>query len=216
MPVYNHAFTTQKKTWEDVIKQDSLTSKILSRIFGEEKEREISRAELFKLAKGPDLKEFIITTILWGYPAGMRGNNFNEITKNLNALEQCLIEAKESISDWDKHYKNVQAIAGIGLSTYSKLLYFCKAKVNDIPCVILDRRIINSVKKGAISGLESLHKITPENASRHYPEYLKVIHAAANKYETSHGNVEMFIFLFGRHIKRHIHSSNHKDICLSS
>lgn len=201
MPVYSHAFTTQKKTWEKFIQQDTSLSEIFSRIFCEEQKKEISRDELFQLAKKPDLKEFIIATILWGYPAGMRGNNFSEIIKNLNALEKCLVEAKKSINDWDKHYENVRAIEGIGLSTYSKLLYFCEAKVNNIPCAILDRRIINSVKKGAISGLETLNKITPDNASKRYPEYLKVIHSTARKYDTSHGNVEMFIFLFGQHTK---------------
>lgn len=201
MPVDSHAFTTKKNTWEKFTEENKPLLDIFSQIFGEAQEREISRAELFEFAKEPDLKKLIIATILWGYPAGMRGNHFHHISKNLNALEKCLVEARKSINDWDTHYEKVQSIKGIGLSTYTKLLYFCGAKVQGMPCVILDQRIIDSAKKGAIVGLEELKRIAPHNASKHYPKYLEIINTAANKYDASHGNVEMFIFLFGLNTK---------------
>lgn len=199
MPVNEHAFTTRKSTWEKFT--DAPSSKIISEIFGQSEDVEISRTDLFNYAKESNLKKLIIATILWGYPAGMRGNHFKNISQKLDVLEECLKEAKNGIKNWETHYAKTKSIRGLGLSTYTKLLYFCGAKVENIPCVILDQRIIDAVGKGAISGLKTLKGIAPHNANKKYPEYLRLVDDAAIKYGASHGSIEMFIFTFGLNIK---------------
>ncbi len=200
MPVDEQSFTTKKTTWQRFIDQN-ISSEILCEIFGDKDEIELSRADLFNIARGCNINKLIISTILWGYPRGMRGNHFENISSKLEEIKECLLEAKSGIENWNNHYEKLSEINGIGLSTYTKLLYFYGAKVGGLPCVILDQRIIDSVNKSAVSGLEALEGIAPYNASGKYPEYLDIIDKAAKKYTTTNGRVEMFIFSFGLNIK---------------
>lgn len=201
MPVSEQAFTSKKSTWEKYIGKKILSSDILAEIFDNKEDVEISRQDLLNAGKSENLRKFIVSTILWGYPAGMRGNHFENISNHLEKVEACLLKAKRGIEDWDSHYATANKIEGLGLSTYTKLLYFIGADVNKIPCVILDQRVINAIRKGAICGLESLDGIATHNAAKKYPEYLMIINEAAKKYGASHGGVEMFIFSFGLNIK---------------
>ncbi|WP_298150223.1 hypothetical protein [Flavobacterium sp.] len=201
MPVDEHSFTTRKSTWAKFIQNGKPASRILSEMFSEKNEIELSRADLFALAKQNDYQRLAIATILWGYPAGMRGNHFENISNKLVLLEEILKEAVLGIEDWDAHYSKTKSIRGLGLSTYTKFLYFCGAKVKTLPCVILDQRIIDVVNKGVLSGLGSLHGVRTSNASKKYCDYLKIIDEASKKYGASHGGVEMFIFAFGLNIK---------------
>lgn len=203
MPVDFHAFTSKKSTWHKYLLKDDDLSIILSEIFMGNDFVEISRKDLFDLAKAGNYKKFIISTILWGYPAGMRGNHFQNIADDIVALSSLLKQATEGISDWSAHYSEVKKIRGLGLSTYTKFLYFIEAKVNSFPCVIFDKRIIDTINKKSIDGFYSLKQVKSYNSDAKYPEYLKCIDVAAKKYEAKHGQVEMFVFQFGLNIKTH-------------
>ncbi len=201
MPVDAHAFTSKKSTWEKHLSKKNAVSSYLQEIFMGKEEIEISRRDLFDLAKSGNYPRFIISTILWGYPAGMRGNHFETITNKIDVLSILLQEASSGIKDWKHHYSMVSEIRGLGLSTYTKFLYFIEAKIDSFPCVILDKRIIDAINKRFISDLSQLVGIQTYNASTRYPDFLKVIDRASNKYEATHGQVEMFIFEFGINMK---------------
>jgi hypothetical protein len=202
MPVNFQSFTSKKSTWNKFISKNNKASTILTSLFENNEDIELSRNDLFfNFAENGDYETLVIAVILWGYPAGMRGNHFQRITDKLDEVVTLLKEANNGITDWDSHYNKTKPIKGLGLSTYTKFLYFIKAKVNSYPCVILDQRIIDSINKGFLSGFSTLNGIKTDNAQKKYPDYLKLIDDFSNKYSASHGQVEMFIFEYGLNLK---------------
>src|SRR5258708_7677946 len=142
----------------------------------------LSRGDLRDLALKPHLAEFVMATIIWGYPRGMRGHNFKNVTIHLDALCQLLSDARACpISDWISHYENVRPIHGIGLSTYSKLLHFLSAKIEGHEALILDQRIIEVAQQNLFEELASIRRLTLDNASRLYTKYLECMDDAASR-----------------------------------
>ena len=201
MPENEQAFTSKKETWNKYLNEDTSVSKILKSLFGDNDEVEISRYDLFNYAKQKDLNGFVVATLLWGYPSGMRGNHFSNITNEMESLIKVLNEAKLGVKDWPLHYEKVKDIRGLGLSTYTKYLYFLGVKVKGYPALIFDDRIIRTMNKGLFTEFESLNKVKSHNAVGNYPAYLKNMDEVANKLGLKHGKLEMFLFEFGLNLK---------------
>jgi hypothetical protein len=171
LPEQQQSFTIKKKNWESYF--DKPYGPLLSSHFTSD-EIEISRHDIFLTT---DLDELIIKTLLWGYPAGMRGNNFSSIMKSLSELKGYLKKAEAGIRNWKAH--DIK-IPGLGLSTYSKLLFFIRAEVEGFPALILDQRIINAIGKKVFTDLEPTRNITYQNGWSTYPEYLGLINRIAS------------------------------------
>lgn len=201
MPVQEQAFTIKKSNWAKHMNGDNKISKILSELFNDDKTILISRADLFKMAKSNNIKKFIVATILWGYPRGMRGNHFETITDDFKILEETLEEVRGGIKDWSKHYLIINKIKGLGLSTYSKFLYFLDVKVNKEKALILDIRIINVLQSAPFDELSSLKGISYTTAVKRYPDYLEHMNKLAHQFKVESGKLEMFIFEFGLNLK---------------
>lgn len=194
LPEPYHSFRIKRSNWERFFEEPN--GAFISSIFTNEV-IEISRKDIQGQYANVDLS--IVMTILWGYPDGMRGDNFKRILARIDDLKNHLNEIEESgIPDWSM---NAFRMNGLGLSTYSKLLYFLKIIVQGIPAVILDQRIIDVIQKGIFSELEPLRPISYQNAWRKYPEYLRIIDSISRKYSLPHGKIEMFLFEFGLNIK---------------
>jgi hypothetical protein len=205
MPVSNQAFASRRSTWATYMKGEDAAGVALRAIsnahdFSSENIF-LSRGDLSDLALKPNLAEFVMATIIWGYPRGMRGHNFRNVTSHLDALCQILADARFPISDWISHYKSVRAIPGIGLSTYSKLLHFLSANVEGHKALILDQRIIEVVQQNLFEELASLRRLTSANASRLYPKYLECMDDAASRLSLPSEKLEFFLFEFGLHLK---------------
>jgi len=201
MPLQEQAFTVKKSNWAKYMGDVSLVSVILSTIFDGKETVQISRGDLFALAKSNDMTTFIVSTILWGYPRGMRGNHFKTITDELETLDYLLREAKQGVSNWSEHYKKVDNIRGLGLSTYSKFLYFLEANIDGDKALILDIRIANTLKNSTFKELEVLNKVTYTNAVKNYTKYLKHMSELSKVFNVDSGKLEMFIFEFGLNLK---------------
>jgi len=201
MPLNEQAFTSKKSTWIKFMKGRSRVPDILTRIFDGKDEVQISRKDLFYLAKQDDLGYFIVATILWGYPRGMRGNHFQSLMSQIEELNIALIEASNGITDWLKHYDKIKKIDGVGLSTYSKFLYFLEAKIEGSNALILDNRISDTINKGVFKEFHSMGHVSYNNAVSKYLEYLKIIDKISHDLNADSGNVEMFIFEFGQNLK---------------
>lgn len=201
LPETEHAFTTKKEVWSALLSKNSLGADLLPKLFGQYASIEISREDLFNYAQADDLKQFILATILWGYPAGMRGNNFTNIIKQIEKLEDVLKKAKQGNVDWQSHLRVMKDIHGLGISTYTKFLYFLKVEVDSYPALILDKRIVSVLNKGLFSEFSELKDISYINAPVKYPEYLKSMDTVAKELSVPHGSLEMFLFGFGLNLK---------------
>jgi hypothetical protein len=202
MPEANQAFASKRSTWSPYIRREDAAGAALRSIFGSSNSVFLSRSDLRLLASKPDLAEFVIATILWGYPGGMRGNHFASLIDHLSRLIQTLdVTRSRPISDWASHYEQVKAIEGVGLSTYTKFLHFLSIHIENHLAVILDKRIIDVMRNKVFEELAPLSGLSYENASRHYPTYLECLASLAQQLSVPPTNIEFFLFEFGLHLK---------------
>jgi hypothetical protein len=202
MPVAYQAFASKRATWAFHIDKKNKAGNALRTIFGRSVEVTLSRSDLRNLASKPDLAEFVMATIIWGYPRGMRGNHVENLIGHIDTLTQLLGAAKaQPITSWEDHYANVGPINGIGLSTYTKFLSFLSIKVNGHSALILDDRIIRVANQDVFVDLRPLLNLSYQNAARYYPRYLKCLNTIATELSVSPEQLEFFLFEFGLNLK---------------
>jgi hypothetical protein len=203
MPIHEHGFKTKRIIWEKYEDQNEYAwlKKYNDKIFQGERERIITRGELLNFFSNNenDVNLFILLVIYWGYPSGMRNNYFEEIIKKMSTLNGVITEIKDSpvIENFEVFFiEKTKGMNGLGLSTFSKLLYFLNVKIEGEAALILDLRIID-ILRNSIFRAKSFEKIRYENAYKKYPEYLKYMKQRANTLNATSEQLEIFMFIFG-------------------
>jgi len=135
----------------------------------------------------------------------MRGNHFLNLLPNIDDLADSLTKLKStqypSADDFIKFSKTIKRIKGLGLSTYSKFLYFLGIKFDGYNSLILDQKIIDVFSNEVFDEFSTLKEITYDNAAGRYIEYLELTNKIAHQLSTSGEKIEMFLFLFGNILK---------------
>ncbi|MBS1572855.1 MAG: hypothetical protein JST62_10705 [Bacteroidetes bacterium] len=202
LPVRQQCFTTKRTTWTKAESEIQWLKKFNDKLFNDNKTLTISRQDIFETNEP---REVIIKTIYWGYTAGMRGNHFVNILKHIDIIENAILNLKQNAhpttTDFNKLTATFKNVEGLGLSTYSKLLYFFNITFNDNPCLILDQRLIDVFANKCYSDLQQICNIRYDNAEKKYLEYLQLTRHLANKIETEGENIELFLFTFGNNLK---------------
>ncbi len=203
LPVRQQSFTTKRETWLKAELKVKGLSEINNRIFDGEEFITISRDDIFTRNAG----ERFFMSIYWGYPSGMRGHNFIRIAVHFEMILGALVDfinnnaAGPTADDFRKFADKMKVIPGLGLSTYSKLLYFFEPLIDSIPCLILDQRLINCFANGTFSEFKELKGINYNNAQSKYLQYISLAKDLASSMETKSENIEQFLFLFGSSLK---------------
>ena len=204
LPVRQQALTTKRITWQKAEENNVWLKNLNDELFENNNFLTLSRQDIFNTN---DIRKIIIKTIYWGYTRGMRGNNFQNILNNIDLLEKTLIDLK-SKSEIEKiefiDLNIFKKIKGLGLSTYSKLLYFFGINFNKLPCLILDQRLIDVFSSKKIIQFNKLNNISNYNAERKYLDFLVVTNHIANEIQTENENIEQFLFIFGNNLKNNI------------
>lgn len=198
LPINEQSFDIKADIWIGT----SQESKIVE-IFNKQNFITISRKDLFDSVD--NLDKFVIKTLMWGYPTKGRGNNINNLLED-NKYRDLLEFLKKSKSKdlTTEDIMNASKLKSIGISTLSKFLYFIGSSVCGNRAVILDGQIMDVINSGRFEELNSLRqksRIQIYNAFKRYPDYLKVISEIADAVETDPGQVELFLFMFGRNLK---------------
>ncbi len=187
----------------------------------------ISRQDIFNCNNSTCLKEFILKTIYWGYSSGTRGYHFIDILSEIDKIESILNKLKNKNNlkennlnkdDFEDAAKEFKAIKGLGLSTYSKLLYFLDIKFNNCPCLILDQRIIDVFNNNVFKELKlkdyksnTIDKITEHNKVSLYLNYLKLMKELSKQLELEdkkEEKIEQFLFMFGNDLQPKLENNN--------
>ena len=202
LPVRQQCFTTKRKTWNKAENEIEWLKNLNDKLFGDKKTLTISRQDIFD-TKEP--REIIIKTIYWGYTAGMRGNHFVNILKYIDTIEDTILTLKQksnsTTTDFNSLAETFKNVSGLGLSTYSKLLYFFKITFNGNACLILDQRLINVFVSNTYSEFKTLSSINDYNKEKRYLDFLQLTKQIANTIETEGENIELFLFTFGNNLK---------------
>lgn len=202
LPVRQQCFTTKRTTWTKAESEIQWLKNLNDKLFGDNKTLTISRQDIFETSES---REAIIKTIYWGYTAGMRGNHFVNILKHIDTIENVLRTLREKPNPTTKDFNELtltfKRVVGLGLSTYSKLLYFFKISFNDNPCLILDQRLIDVFASNTYSNFQQLNKIRYDIAEKKYLDFLQLTRQLAIELETQGENIELFLFTFGNNLK---------------
>lgn len=202
LPVRQQCFTTKRTTWLKAENEISWLKKLNDNLFGNLQTLTISRQDIFEAT---DLREIVIKTIYWGYTGGMRGNHFVNILKHIDLIENSFKDLKQidnpTTDDFNNLTTTFKGVMGLGLSTYSKLLYFLHLTFNDNPCIILDQRLIDVFASKTYSEFQQLSGIRYDNAEKKYLDFLQLTNQVSKKLKTEGENVEQFLFIFGNNVK---------------
>ena len=203
LPVREQCLSTKRSTWSKAESQVKWLKDLNDKLFAGNPSLTISRQDIFETI---ETREIIIKTIYWGYPSGMwRMDYFVNILKNIDLIESTLSDLKNNSNltsnDFSELSKTFASVRGLGLSTYSKLLYFLKLKFKNAPCLILDQRLRNVFKSNYFVDFEKLNKIRYDNAESKYLDFLLITRNISERLKTNGENIELFLFTFGNNLK---------------
>jgi len=202
LPVRDQGFTAKKKTWQKHIYAGGYSGKCLQYLFDGNDTVTITRKDLFQYGMSGFIADdyvFIMAVILWGYPRGMRGNNFLRVRENLPKIQELLRAAREDgIHDWYEHWAEVKKIPGLGISTYSKLLHFARVKVEGLNAYILDAKVIDAIQLYKEEFKEIQHINDNVVAGTSYPAYLYRMAEIQIAWVVNPENIELFLFMFAQ------------------
>lgn len=197
LPVDEQAFDVKASNW---VKQ--LEDPDFIKLFGDNPFITLSRRDIKETT---EIDLVVLKTILWGYSSGMRGNHFFNIYKGqMGAICSILrkIESPCSPEAFEEAHKELRKIKSLGLSTYSKLLYFLGISLVESGCaLILDERIIRIFKSQKFEEFNSFNRISIENGYRYYLNYIQRIHELATQMQLKEDQIELFLFTFGNNLK---------------
>jgi hypothetical protein len=202
LPHLQQAFETKKSTWSRHLGDETFRT-FYRKIFSAETSF-VSRAEVFEMAQS-DSKAGVLLTITWGYPRNMRGNSFATVLSSLPTIEKALSVSRDLNRESFQELLTATRRTGIGPSTLSKLLYFFRFRLDDYPCLILDERIIGVVSARRFSELLPLQENLSASVYRNYKAYLHAMHEISESKQYLADQLEFFLFLLGRNLKK-IHS----------
>lgn len=207
LPVRQQCGRTNRTTWQPFENLYPWLHQLNNEIFNNSTIVALSRQEVFNVQS--NVRQLILKTILWGYLRGMRGNHFTNILAHIDILEQCLTDLSQignlNHDDFNKAVANFKQVPGLGLSTFSKLLYFLEISINNNPCLILDFRIVDTLGRNdgnTFDELAQLQNIRRHNAISYYVDYITICNEVANNLQTHTENIEQFIYIFGGSIKK--------------
>jgi len=202
LPVRQQSFTTKRATWRKAEKEIDWLENLNNKLFGDKDTLSISRQDIFDTV---EIRELILKTIYWGYTGGMRGNHFRSILTKIDLLEKTLTNLKNktnpSLVDFNELREIFENVPGLGLSTYSKILYFLQIRFNNNPCLILDQRLIDVFARKTYSEFQTLFGISYNNAEKKYLDFLQLANKISKDIQTNGENIEQFLFIFGSNLR---------------
>jgi len=191
LPVLEQAFQIKAVNWNKLLNQNQS-----DKLFKDKDYIAINRLDIFNTQ---EQELFVLKILLWGYPKGMRGNNFSLISQSIEKIVEILNDRRADLTTIQCSFSD---ITGLGLSTYSKFLYFKKYTFGEYSALILDERLIKVFQQNVFEEFETLKTINSYNKEKMYMQYLEIMHEQAANLNTKPENIEQFLFLFGNHLKK--------------
>ncbi len=206
-PYREHSFDVKHELWKNENPRD-----LINHIF---EGKEILTLNRYDLYNSLDTSEFVIKTLLWGYPTKGRGKNISKLMnpKNFTELVNVLNEYRDSNVTIDKVKTDISKIDGLGLSTMSKFMCFLNTRVEEKKALILDLQIINAVKLDRFADFKILHGLTYKNAIDKYVDYLSLLAELSDSMDVKPEQIEMFLFTFGKNISEVRGKEFYGEIC---
>ena len=145
-----------------------------------------------------DIDKKFLKVLMWGYPKAKVFNTnkcfMSEILKNKSKIIPLIDKLKDNDfneSEFMDKTKELSKTNGIGISTFSKLMYFFNVKINGNPCIIFDSRVKNAFVR--YSQTEFLDKYNQQNINS-YPKFVEGISRISNDTGIEADSIEFILF----------------------
>ncbi|MBV6512523.1 MAG: hypothetical protein FMNOHCHN_02030 [Ignavibacteriaceae bacterium] len=183
---------TKRNSWKRFEDIDENLRTLNNLIFKEESNDLILTRDTVFDEKNINIKLLLI--YYWGFPRGGRKNYFKNYMSIHAKIIKIFEEKGSNNIDLSKVLFKELKPTGIGISTLSKLLYFCKFTINNRLCLILDERILSVIKADSFAELSNLS--LKGDTFDTYKNYVETIHKLADRIEAKPDQIELFLFLF--------------------
>lgn len=196
LPINEQSARIKKLVWERIVYKEK--EEIEKLIFSNNTETELSRKQI---KNEKDIKKKLIMILMWGYPTGGRGNNIQNVLSKLEKLVNIFSEYKNKNlvqEDFLKLVSLFKGIEGLGISTWTKFLYFFEISIESKQCEIFDLKIVESLNKKQFVELGTKNWIQDTN---NYLEYINLLDEVSNKINVKPDQVELFLFYFNLYYK---------------
>lgn len=196
-PYKNQSFDIKKEIWKVPSKQTEIDN-----IFKDENVITLNRFDLVN--SSDNIEEFIIKTLMWGYPTKGRGKNIDKLlnTENFNQLVEILKTYQNKNILIEQLTVDIKNITGLGLSTITKFTNFLGTTINDKKAVILDNQIIEAINTNRFEEFKSIQGISYSNAQNYYFAYISIIDELSKSMKVYPDQIELFLFMFGRNLSK--------------
>jgi hypothetical protein len=197
IPLLQESYTTRREVWEPYFGENET----LAELFGDESRLEISQAEIFAACNAGEKEKLFYMTILWAFPYGLYKKDPAVLFASKAAFQDLLDEATVGVKCWAKYRFAVEDVYKLGISAYSKLLYFSRATVEGMPAVKLDKRILDVLQSGRFKELRIMEHFPYFTAFDRYADYLEMMQIVAEKLDIPLANMVKFLSDYGLHLK---------------
>ena len=197
IPVDNQSAKIKRTVWEKYI-DGPIIEEIFGSIFGNKEDVELSREDV---RSETDTTTKIVKVLMWGYPTGGRGKNIKNILERIDYLSEVLLKEKKRNLTNDEAgelIRKFNSIRGLGISTWSKFLYFFDVEFDSKKCQIYDLKIVDSLNKKQFSELDGQNW---KQDIDHYYKYIEKTHELAKNLDVSPDKIELFLFYFNLYYK---------------
>lgn len=202
----NYPIPINADAWrsDDIISFSSLPGDVqllindtLESILNDKGEYCLNRIDVFSER---DIDKKFLKVLMWGYPKAKVFNTnkcfMPEILKNKGIIINLIDKLKDkdfNESDFidNDNTKKLSKINGIGISTFSKLMYFFNVKINRNPCIIFDSRVKNALER--YSETDCLNECNQQNINS-YPKFVEGISRISNNTGLEAESIEFILF----------------------
>lgn len=178
-------------------------TRFLDLFFGDNSEVFLSRNDVFKRSHGTNDK-FVLSVLFWGFPANRRGicaKAFQNWPHLLDWIGYLRGNRELTRQQFDAIIPQMHNMHGLGISMFSKYLYFTGCSINGHRCLILDDQVAKGISRLAGNEFDGLKAATQDSHYRfykNYPSCLEAMENLANQLGVSGDQLEYVLWLAGK------------------
>jgi len=199
-PKYDQGPVLVKKSTMVAIPSEN-TERLCNLFFQDQDYRYISRKDLFRYYHR-NTELFLLAILFWGFPKNRRDRctaaflNWRELVRFVRYLKK---KRNLTLDDFTNLIPTLDRMPDLGISTFSKIFYFCKVSIDTNPCVILDSYVVKGISNLRGDEFEDIMSSVLHQrflSYHYYPQYLAAIHQLAGN--NSVDSVEYTFWLAGK------------------
>lgn len=196
LPYSENGYEIMRSTWKNSEEEFQDLFRFNNKIFGTKDVITINRTDLFETSLEYP-KDFILKTLYWAFPKGMKGLNFQRIIHRLSSITSDLQVLNKNFSIEDGLVRLCK-YQSLGIKGITSLLYFTQLRSDfGVQPLILNPEIIQVLNRGQYEEFIDYKGIDSENWNEYYAAFVQTCHNIALQMHVKPDQIEYFLNTFG-------------------